>query len=357
MPRADYARIAVLLILVVVLYYVFRILEPFLHGLIWAAILASIFHPLFSTLARRLRHPRWASALTCVLLTVLIVLPALFLLLALAKESVSAYRVLQEHVSGAGLPSFEVVRKTSSYQWFLAKSKSLGVPEPDLGVVLTKGIGSVSAFLVSRSAAIFAEVTHTVINFIVMIFALYYLLLRGPYMLREFFQFSFLRPEHEDRIIEKFRAIALATFGGSLATALIHGTADGIIFLIFRLPSPLLWGTVMAFLSLIPVVGTGLVWVPLVVYYLLKGQVVRGVLLLVAFGVVTGVVDNVVKPILIRRGTEVDSIWIFLSVAGGVAMFGLLGLFLGPFLISLLLVLVDICKVEFRSEPGGSTTP
>jgi predicted PurR-regulated permease PerM len=83
---------------------------------------------------------------------------------------------------------------------------------------------------------------------------------------------------------------------------------------------------------------------------------VRGLLLLAAFGAVTGIVDNVVKPILIRRGTEVDSIWIFLSVMGGVAVFGLLGLFLGPFLISLLLVLLDICKVEFHSEPGGSTT-
>jgi predicted PurR-regulated permease PerM len=357
MSRSDYSRIAVLLVLVVVLYFIFRVLEPFLHGLIWAAILASIFHPLFSTLSRRLRRPRLASVLTCVLLTLLIVLPALFLLFTLAKESVSAYRVLQEHVAGGGPPSFDVVRKTSLFRWFLAKSKSLGLAEPDLGVVITKGIGSVTAFLVSRSAAIFAGVTHTVINFLVMILALYYLLLRGPHVVREFFQFSFLRPEYENRIIEKFRAIAVATFGGSLATAMIHGTADGIIFWIFGLPSPLLWGTVMAFLSLVPVVGTSLVWVPLVVYYLLKHQVVRGLLLLAAFGAVTGIVDNVVKPILIRRGTEVDSIWIFLSVMGGIAVFGLLGLFLGPFLISLLLVLVDICKVEFRSEPGERTTP
>ena len=357
MPRPDYSRISVLLVLIVVLYFVFRILEPFLPGLIWAAILASVFYPLFSALLRRLRRPRWASALTCVLLTVLIVLPALFLLFALAKESVSAYRVLQEHVSGAGLPSFEVVRKASPYQWFLTKSKGLGLPEPDLGVVLTKGIGSVSAFLVSRSAAIVAGITHSVANFLVMILALYYLLLRGPDMLRELRQLSFLRPEHGDRIIEKFRAIAVATFGGSLATAMIHGTADGIIFLIFGLPSPLLWGTVMAFLSLIPVVGTGLVWVPLVVYFILKGPVLKGILLLVAFAVVAVIVDNVVKPILIRRGTEVDSIWILLSVLGGIGVFGLLGLFLGPFLISLLLVLVDIYKIEFPSEAGGSTTP
>ena len=354
MPRPDYARIAVLLVLMVVLYYVFRILEPFLPGLVWAAILASVFYPLFSALSRRLRHPRWAGALTCVLLLVVIVLPALFLLFALAKESVSAYRVLQEHVSGAGLPSFEVVRKTSPYRWFLAKSQGLGLPEPDFGVVLTKGIGSVSAFLVSRSAAIFAGITHSVTNFLVMILALYYLLLRGPDMLRELRQLSFLRPEHGDRILEKFRAIAVATFGGSLATATIHGIADGIIFLIFGLPSPLLWGAVMAFLSLVPVVGTGLVWVPLVVYFILKGQVLKGILLLVAFAGVTVIVDNVVKPILIRRGTEVDSIWILLSVLGGIGVFGLLGLFLGPFLISVLLVLVDIYKIEFPSEPGGN---
>jgi len=357
MPRPDYARIAVLLVLFVVLYYVFRILEPFLPALVWAAILATVFYPLFSALSRRLRHPRWASALTCVLLTVVIVLPALFLLLMLAKQSVSAYRMLEEHVSGGGLASFETLRKTSSYQWFLAKGRNLGMPEPNLGAVATKVIGIVSEFLVSRSATIFSGITHSVINFFVMVLMLYYLLLRGPDMLRELRQLSFLRPEHEDRIIEKFRAIALATFGGSLATAAIHGIADGIIFLVFGLPSPLLWGAVMAFLSLAPVVGTGLVWVPLVVYFILKGSVLKGILLLVAFVGVVVTVDNVVKPILIRRGTELDSLWILLSFLGGIGVFGFLGLFLGPFLVTLLLVLIEIYKVEFRQELAGNATP
>jgi predicted PurR-regulated permease PerM len=340
----------------VVLYYVFRILEPFLPALVWAAILATVFHPLFSTLSRRLRHPRWASALTCILVTVVIVLPALFLFLMLAKQSVSAYRVLEEHVSGGSLASFETLRKTSSYQWFLAKNKSLGMPEPDLGAMAAKGIGILSEFLVKRSAAIFSSITTSVINFFVMILILYYLLLRGPDVLRQLRQMSFLRPEHEDRIIEKFRAIALATFGGSLATATIHGIADGIIFLIFDLPSPLLWGAVMAFLSLVPLVGTGLVWVPLVVYFVLKGSVLKGILLLVAFAGVALIVDNVVKPMLIRRGTEVDSLWILLSILGGIGVFGFLGLFLGPFLVTLLLVLVEIYKVEFRQELGGNIT-
>jgi predicted PurR-regulated permease PerM len=350
MPRPDYARIAVLLVLLIVLYYVFRILEPFLPALVWAAILATVFHPLFSALSRRLRHPRWASALSCVLLTVVIVLPAMFLLFMLAEQSVSAYRMLQGHVVGGSPASFEAVRKTSSYQWFLAKTKELGMPEPDLGALAVKALGLVSEFLVSRSASIFSGITHFVVNFLVMLFTLYYLLLKGTEILLELRQLSFLRPEHEEKIIEKFRVVAFATFGGSLATALIHGAAGGLVFLFFGLPSPLLWGAVMAFLSLVPVVGTALVWAPLVVYYLLTGAVWKGIILLVVFIVVVGTVDNVVKPIFIKRGTEIDTLWVFLSVLGGIGVFGFLGLFLGPFLVTLLLVLVEIYKVEFRDE-------
>ena len=148
--------------------------------------------------------------------------------------------------------------------------------------------------------------------------------------------------------------LSLSTLGGSLATALIHGTAGRLIFLFFGLPSPLLWGTVMAFLSLVPVVGTALVWGPPVVYYILTGAVWKGIILLVVFVGVMGTVDNLVKPILIRRGTEIDTFWIFLSVLGGIGVFGFLGLFLGPFLVTICLVLVEIYKVEFRDELRGN---
>jgi len=357
MPRPEYARIAVLFVFAIVLYYVFRILEPFLPALVWAAILATVFHPLYSFLSRRLRYPRVASMLTCIFLTVVIVLPALFLVLMLAKQSVVAYKALEERVSGGGPASLDALQKTSAYQWFLSKSGSLGMPEPDLGSVATKGIGIVSEFLVSHSAKIFSGITHSVINFFVMLFGLYYLLLRGPDILQELRALSFLRPEHEDRIFEKFRAIAVATFGGSLATAAIHGAADGLIFLVFDLPSPLVWGAVLAILSLVPVVGTSLVFVPLAGYYILTGHVWRGLLLLGAFGAVAATVDNVVKPVLIRRGTDIDSFWVLLSVLGGIGLFGFLGLFLGPFLVALLLVLIEIYKAEFRQELSGNITP
>jgi predicted PurR-regulated permease PerM len=291
------------------------------------------------------------------LLNVVIVLPAMFLLFMLAEQSVGAYRMLEARVAAGHPASFEAVRKTSSYQWFLAKTKALGMPEPDLGAVAAKAIGIVSKFLVSRSASIFSRITHFVVNFVVMVFALYYLLLKGPGILHELRELSPLRPEHEEKIMEKFRALAVATFGGSFATALIQGTAGGVTFFFFGLPSPLLWGAVMAFLSLIPVVGTALVWAPLVVYYVLTGAVWKGIILLVLFIGVAGTVDYVVKPILIRRGAEINTLWIFLSVLGGIGVFGFLGLFLGPFLVTILMVLVEIYKVEFRDELGGNAAP
>ena len=185
-----------------------------------------------------------------------------------------------------------------------------------------------------------------------MLFTLSYLFLRGPEILREFRRLSPLRHEHEEKIMEIFRSVAQATFLGSLATALIQGTAGGFVFLLFGLPSPLLWGAVMAFLSLVPVVGTALVWGPVAIYYILTGAVWKGLIMLVIFAGVVGSIDNVVKPLLIKRGTQIHTLWVFLSILGGVGIFGFLGFVLGPFFITILFVLIEIYKVEFREELG-----
>ena len=354
MPRAEYSRIALLIVLLVVLYYVFRILEPFLNGLAWAAILATVFYPLFSAISRRLRRPRLAGALSCVLLTVGIVLPAIFLFSVLARQSVGAYKSLETHLSAGSPGVLNAVRNTSSYQWLLAKAKELGAPEPDLRTVATKAVGLVSGFLVSKSASIFSGISDLLVTFFVMLALFYYLLLKGPDILHQLRQLSPLRSEHEELIIGKFRAFARAIFGGTLITAVLHGAAGGLIFLIAGLPSPLLWGAVMALLSLVPVVGTALVWGPLVIYYLVTGSVLKGVILLVAFAGEVSAADYIVRPIIMkRRVEEVDGLWILLTVIGGVMVFGSLGLFLGPFLFALLLALFDVCKVEFRRELGG----
>jgi predicted PurR-regulated permease PerM len=350
MQTNTYGRISFYIVFAVVLYYVYRVLAPFLSGLVWAGILATVFRPFFIWIRRRVRRPRLASTITCVLLTVAIVLPVLFLVFKLAGESVIAYRALEEKIKSGGMESVVSFRHGQAYQWMLAKMQEWGLPEPNLTAAGVAVIRRVSEFLVTHSASVVGGFTRFALNFFVMLFSLYYLFLEGPQILRKIRDLSPLRPEHEDKIFEKFRGIALATFGGSLATAAIQGTVGGIAFGILGLPSPLLWGAAMAFLSLVPVVGTALVWGPVVLYYFLTGAFWKGILLFAIFGGVVGTVDNIVKPILMRRGTEMNTLLVFLSVLGGVAAFGFLGFFLGPFILTLLFLLIEIYEVEFRDE-------
>jgi predicted PurR-regulated permease PerM len=175
--------------------------------------------------------------------------------------------------------------------------------------------------------------------------------------LKELQRLSPLRREHEEAIIGKFKEITVATFEGNLLTAILQGAAGGLVFLIFGLPSPLLWAAVMAFLSLVPLVGTALVWGPVVVYYLLTGAVVKGLLLLVLCGAVVGSIDNLVKPLLIRRRAAIPTLWVFVGVLGGVGVFGFLGFVLGPLMVAVLFALIEIYKVEFRKELGEKLGP
>ncbi len=357
MQRRDYGRIAFVVVFLVVLYYVFRILQPFLAALIWAAVLATVFYPSFNALAQRLKRPKLASVLTCLLLTVVLVLPVIILLMLLAGESVEAFRYIQAKLKSGEIQGFESLRQSAPYVWLQGKLAVLGLPEPDLREVAVKAVQSISQFLVRHSSSVFSGFAQFAFNFVVMLFGVYYMLLNGPRLLAGLRGLSPLRREYEDRLIGKLSEITRATFEGSLVTSVLQGTAGGLVFLFFGLASPLLWGAVMAFLSLVPVVGTALVWGPVVIYYFLTGQVVRGLLLFVLCAGAVGSIDNLVKPLLIRRGAEVPTAWVFVGVLGGVSVFGFLGLVLGPLMIAILFTLIEIYKVEFRSALREQPSP
>ena len=350
--RSGVGRIFLLVLLVVVLYFVERILKPFLPALVWAAILATVFYPVYQHALRYLRKRELASVVATLLLTVAIVLPVLLMVFLIAGESVKAYRALENLLESGALAKIAAYRHSATYQALTARLAELGLPEPNLSATVMQMIRSGSKFLVSHSASVVSGFMSFTLQFFVMLFSLYYLFLHGPEILRELRSFLPLRPEYEERIIQKFRGVARATFSGSLAVALIQGAVGGLGFWAFGLPAPLVWGAAMAFFSLVPVVGTGLVWVPVVIFYALTGSIVKGLLMLVVFGGAVSSVDNILKPKLIQRGTEIHTLWVFVSIIGGVSVFGFLGFVLGPFLFTVLVVLIEIYRVEFGRAPA-----
>ncbi len=355
MERSQYARVVFVFLLFLIVYYVLQILHPFFRALAWAAVLAIASYPLFERLSRRLKRPRLAGLLTCVLITLLVVVPVILIVILLAGQSVEAYKLLQSKINVKDVSRLDALRATAPYQWVVGKMQALGIPEPDLRATLVRAVRAVSNFLVGNSTALFSGLTRFVFDVFILLLALYYFLLRGPDILDRIRRLVPMRPEHEQIITQTFRDMTAATLQAGMLTALVQGGAGGLVFLLFGVSSPLLWGAVMAVLSLVPVVGTALVWLPIGVYYLLTGAAGKGAAFLGVCALVVGSIDNVVKPFFIGRKTEINTLWLFLGVMGGISVFGFLGFVLGPLLITILLALVEILPTIVFPQAGDST--
>ena len=347
--QSGIARVFLLIVLALVLYFVGRILRPFFPALTWAAILATVFYPIYQRVARVLHRRELASVVCCVVLTVAIILPVVALFILMAGESVKAYRTLEGMIAGGVPAKIAAIHNSSAYKSMVEQLREMGLPEPNIGATAMRAVRAGSRFLVEHSATVVSGFMNFIVQLFVMLFGLYYLFLEGPHILRELRALIPLQPEYEERIMQKFTGVVHATFTGSLAVAVVQGTLGGLGFLIFGISSPLLWGAGMALVSLVPVFGTALVWGPVVIFYLLTGSVLKGLLMLAVFGLAVGSVDNILKPILIKRGVEIHTLWVFISVIGGLSVFGFLGVVLGPFLFTILVVLLEIYKVEFGS--------
>ncbi len=343
-------RAIVAAFILLVLFYLLNILHPFFAALAWAAILATALHPVYLRIQQRIRRPRLASALTCLLLTVLVVVPGIFLLGKLAAQSVLAYRTLEQKATLAHLGKIEWLRQSALFTWFQARLTALGLPPIRLDDLTLRALKLLSSFLVGNSSAFFGGFTNFVFNFVVTFVVLYLLLLRGTQILDDVNSICGVTPEWNARFLRRFRATSLASLEGSLVSAVLRGAFGGFTFYLFRLPAPVLWGAVMAFLSLVPLVGTALVWAPVVIYLLAEGEIARALGMLAVFLVAITVVDNFVKPMLMQRHAEIHPLWIFLGVVGGIHYFGLLGFVLGPLVITAFQAIFSILKTE-RTHP------
>jgi predicted PurR-regulated permease PerM len=350
MQRRDYARIGFVTVFLVVLYYVFRILQPFLAALVWAAILATVFYPVFRWLGRRLGRRPLASALTCLFLTFVIVMPVILLLIVVAGQSIEAYRFVESKIQTDDFAQLNSFRQRPSYVWLEEKLTLLGIPQPDLKALAIRAVKSLSQFLVKHSSNVFSGFASFVFNFVVMLFTMYYLFLRGPDVLAELRRLSPLHAHVEETIIIKFKDMTAATFYATLVTSLVQGMAGGLVFHLFGIPAPILWAAVMSLLAILPLVGMSLVWAPAALYYILTGAWVKGLVMAAIFVVVVGSIDNVLRPLLLRHRAQIPTFWVFLGVLGGVSVFGFLGLVLGPLMVTVLFALVEIYKAEFREE-------
>ncbi|SDS76414.1 Predicted PurR-regulated permease PerM [Pseudomonas sp. Z003-0.4C(8344-21)] len=331
----QFKSLTVLLVLVTVAFI--WILLPFYGAVFWAVILGILFAPVQRRLQIKFGWPRNLTSLcTLSLCLVIAILPVIIVSILLVQEGATVYKNIES--GELDIAAYLAQFKHSLPPYFQQLLDRFGVGELNsLREKIVKAAMQGSQVLATQAFSFGQGTFEFVVSFFIMLYLLFFFLRDGPELARKMRTAVPLEENHKRRLQLKFNRVVRATVKGNVLVAVTQGALGGAIFWFLDIPSALLWAVLMAFLSLLPAVGAGIVWAPVAVYFLLSGMIWQGVVLGL-FGVfVIGLVDNVLRPILVGKDTKMPDYMILISTLGGLAVFGLNGFVIGPLIAALFL--------------------
>ncbi len=335
--------------LLVALYYLFLLLSPFFAPLLFAAVLATAFHPLYRTICKYLTSETISSLIVCVLVTLLIVIPFIVLLFLLAGEAVNMYLFLQHKLSPDFLDPFLKWQQNGAiFEWIKRFFPDFDPASLNIAGQITSLAKNLSTFLISQTEAFVTGIVGFFVYFLIMLFTMFYFLKDGNIIVQKIMALSPLPEIYEKQLFQRLKAMTNATLYGTFFTAIVQGFLGGIGFALVGIEEPVLWGAIMAFFALVPYVGTAFVWFPAFVILLFTGSVGSAIFLLLWGIFLVGAIDNFLRPYLIGSSTNTYSLLTFLCVIGGISLWGSLGILLGPLVLTLLIAISEIYENEYR---------
>ncbi|MGQ9425390.1 AI-2E family transporter [Gilvimarinus sp. F26214L] len=322
------------------------VMSPFLAPILWASILAVLFMPVNKRLLRHMpRFPTAAALLTLLIAVVAVILPVLLVLSSVVNEAVNLYA---QYESGELNVDKYLERIQSAFPVVQSRLDSLGVDLAELREQAGSAISTAVNFLAKRSLNIGQNTLAFLLSAALMLYLAFFLLRDGITILK-WLRVAFpLDDRRETLLFKKFSEVTRATVKGNVVVGLVQGSLGGLIFWILGVQPALLWAAMMAVSSLIPAVGTGLIWVPVALYLFAVGSYVQSIVL-VLFGVlVIGTVDNILRPILVGRDTKLPDYIVLFSTLGGLAVVGIHGFVVGPLIAALFFTLWHMFILEFN---------
>ena len=311
------------------------ILAPFFNTIFWGSILALIFQPVQRWLLIRLgRRRNLAAFVTLLLCVVIVILPLMLVAGTLVQQGALVYGQLRSGNLNFGGYFDEILHALpDSVQRMLA---SVGLTDiHGLQQKLTAGAAQISQFVAAQALSIGHNTLQFLVSFGVMLYLLFFLVRDGREISRLIREAIPLDEERKLHLTRKFTTVVRATVKGNVAVALVQGTLGGIAFWVIGIQGALLWGVLMAFLSLLPAIGAALVWGPVAIYFLVTGALAKGLGLFAFCALVIGMVDNVLRPILVGKDTKMPDWVVLISTLGGMSLLGINGFVIGPLIAAL----------------------
>ncbi len=335
-------------LLIVVLFisviFIFMI-RPFLMALLLAGIFSALAHPLYRRLTRRLDgRQQVASAITLLLIVMVILLPLAGLLGVVTAQAIKVGQSVTPWVQ-------EQLASPASFSEWLGDLPFYDKVAPYRETIFQKAgelVGRLSGFLING----LQDAARGTINFIFMLFiflyAMFFFLVDGHKLLEKILYYVPLEDADERRMLDRFTSVSRATLKGTAVIGVLQGGLAGIAFAVVGIPSAVFWGTVMTVLSIIPGIGTALVWGPATVLLVTQGHWGQALGLVIFCGLVVGSIDNFLRPRLVGKDTEMHDLMILFSTLGGIALFGIIGFIIGPIVAALFVTIWEIYGVVFK---------
>lgn len=337
-------------------YLFYLLMAPFFSPIAYATILVIVFYPLYQRLLRVFRIPSLTSIIMCLIVLIVIVGPMVYLLATLAGEAQAALDFMTEKYQSGELANWELGNIPG---WETIKEQLARFTDEEnlkLESVVVSGVSFISGLLKDQLTTIIANTGRTFFYFGLMVFSMFFFFRDGDMLVRKISALIPLTSDLVQNTMQELKNVVEATIFGGVVVALLQGAAGGILFFFVGIPSPMFWGAMMAFLSFLPLVGAFLIFVPAALILIFGGHLAEGIIVLVVGILIISQIDNFVRPWLIAGKTSMHTLLLFFSILGGIALFGLLGIVLGPVIAAVMLTLMRIFETRLSENSLGAST-
>ncbi len=339
-----------LVLLVTVVF--FWMTRGFLMPVFWAIVLAVLFQPLNAKAIRILKGRRaWAALLATLAVILVVLIPLALIVATVTQQALGLYEQYQSGQIDVMAP-FSMIEKylpelTSLLQRFGVDLEQVRTNLESIAVTATQWVGAQALAIGQNLAAIS-------VMFVLMLYFLFFIFRDGEELIGHTIRALPIGDEREKKLFKKIAEVARATVKGTLVVAMVQGFIGGILFWIVGIQAPAFWAVIMGVLSLIPAAGAAIVWFPAAVYFLATGSIWKGVFLVASGSIIIGLVDNILRPILVGRETKMPDYVVLLATLGGLQVFGLAGFVVGPMITALFLAMWQIFTEEFAKHDSSA---
>lgn len=333
---------AMIIIFAIAVLYIF---QPFFYPIFWAAVLAIMFYPVYLYLERFIKIPSLSAVITLLMVIALVFIPLFVIGVLLINESALLYsRLAESNLFG------NVQNLTTNLNHLPYIGPYIDTAGLEGSTYATNAAKSISLFLFNNIKDITQNSIQFILLFFVMIYTLFFFLKDGKRMLSRLMHLCPLGDVYEEMLYKRFTSTARATLKGTIIIGIIQGTLGGILFALTGIEGALIWGILMILLSLIPGIGSAIIWLPAGIIMLALGNIWQGITILAVGIFVISLIDNIMRPALVGKDTQMHPILILFSTLGGIALFGISGFIIGPVITALFLAVVSIYEHYYKKE-------